>query len=55
MWRQSLASDSNAGVMDHMTSFFIWNDLHWRLNKVELLQFTKEWNEELNNTAMTWV
>jgi hypothetical protein len=25
----------------------MWIDLHWRLDKVELLQRTKEWNEGL--------
>jgi hypothetical protein len=24
-----------------------WNDLHWQLDKVELLQRTKDWNEAL--------
>jgi hypothetical protein len=38
-----------AGVMDRMNtpSLFMWNDLHWQLDKVELLQRTKEWNEAL--------
>jgi hypothetical protein len=38
-----------AGVMDRMDadSLFMWNDLHWQLDKVELFQRTKEWNEAL--------
>jgi hypothetical protein len=36
-----------AGVVDRIDDFFVWNDLHWRLTKVELLQRTKEWNEAL--------
>jgi hypothetical protein len=47
-----------AGVIDCMDtgSFFMWNDLHWRLDKAELLERTKEWNEaRWKNTATTWV
>jgi hypothetical protein len=36
-----------AGVVDRIDNYFMWNDLHWRLDKVELLQRTKEWNEAL--------
>jgi hypothetical protein len=36
-----------AGVVDRIDDFFVWNDLHWRLDKVELLHRTKEWNEAL--------
>jgi hypothetical protein len=36
-----------AGVVDRIVDCFIWNDLHWQLTKVELLQRTKEWNEAL--------
>jgi hypothetical protein len=36
-----------AGVVDRLDNFFVWNDLHWQLDKVELLQRTKEWNEAL--------
>jgi hypothetical protein len=36
-----------AGVVDRIDNFFVWNDLHWRLPKSELLQRTKEWNEAL--------
>jgi hypothetical protein len=36
-----------AGVVDRIDNFFVWNDLHWLLTKVELLQRTKEWNEAL--------
>jgi hypothetical protein len=36
-----------AGVVDRIGNCFTWNDLHWRLTKVELLQRTKEWNEAL--------
>jgi hypothetical protein len=36
-----------AGVMDRIDNCFAWNDLHWKLDKVELLQRTKEWNEAL--------
>jgi hypothetical protein len=35
-----------AGV-DRIDDSSVWNDLHWRLDKVELLQRTKEWNERL--------
>jgi hypothetical protein len=36
-----------AGVVDCIDNYFMWNDLHWRLTKAELLQRTKEWNEGL--------
>jgi hypothetical protein len=36
-----------AGVVDRIDNCFTWNDLHWQLDKVELLQRTKEWNEAL--------
>jgi hypothetical protein len=36
-----------AGVVDRIDNCFMWTDLHWRLDKVELLQRTKEWNEAL--------
>jgi hypothetical protein len=36
-----------AGVVDRIDDFFVWNDLHWRLDKVQLLQRTKDWNEAL--------
>jgi hypothetical protein len=38
-----------AGVVDRFAvdKYFMWNDLHWRLPKAELLQRTKEWNEAL--------
>jgi hypothetical protein len=36
-----------AGVVDRIDDCFTWNDLHWQLAKVELLQRTKEWNEGL--------
>jgi hypothetical protein len=36
-----------AGVVDRLDNYFMWTDLHWRLDKVELLQRTKEWNEGL--------
>jgi hypothetical protein len=37
-----------AGVVDRfVTDYFIWTDLHWRLDKVELLRRTKEWNKTL--------
>jgi hypothetical protein len=36
-----------AGVVDRLDDFFVWNDLHWRLDKAQLLQRTKEWNEAL--------
>jgi hypothetical protein len=36
-----------AGVVDRLDDFFVWNDLHWRLDKVELLQRAEEWNEAL--------
>jgi hypothetical protein len=35
------------GVVDRIDNYFMWNDLHWQLTKVELLQRTKEWNEGL--------
>jgi hypothetical protein len=36
-----------AGIVDRIDNYFMWNDLHWRLDKVELLRRTKEWNEGL--------
>jgi hypothetical protein len=36
-----------AGVMDRIENCFVWNDLHWRLDKAQLLHRTKEWNEAL--------
>jgi hypothetical protein len=36
-----------AGVVDRLDNFFVWNDLHWQLGKVQLLQRMKEWNEAL--------
>jgi hypothetical protein len=33
--------------VDRLDKHFVWNDLHWRLDKVELLRRTKEWNEAL--------
>jgi hypothetical protein len=36
-----------AGVVDRINNYFTWNDLHWRLTKVELLHRTKEWNKAL--------
>jgi hypothetical protein len=36
-----------AGVVDRIDDCFTWNDLHWRLDKVELLQRKKKWNEAL--------
>jgi hypothetical protein len=36
-----------AGIVDRIDNGFTWNDLHWKLTKVELLQRTKEWNEAL--------
>jgi hypothetical protein len=36
-----------AGIVDRLDNFFVWNDLHWQLDKVQFLQRTKEWNEAL--------
>ncbi len=36
-----------AGVMEKIDNFFLWNDIHWRLPKYELLLRVKEWNEAL--------
>jgi hypothetical protein len=36
-----------AGVMERIDDMLFWNDLHWRFDKVELLQRTKEWNKGL--------
>jgi hypothetical protein len=35
------------GVVDRIDNCFTWNDVHWQLDKVELLQRTKEWNGAL--------
>ncbi len=35
------------GVVDRIDDVFVWNDLHWRLDKVQLLQRNKVWNEAL--------
>jgi hypothetical protein len=49
--RRSSVKDWNpmvyASVVDRIYNCFTWNDLHWQLDKVELLQRTKEWNEAL--------
>jgi hypothetical protein len=36
-----------ASVMERIENFFPWNDCHWQLDKPELLQRTKEWNNAL--------
>jgi hypothetical protein len=48
-----------AGVVERIDNYFMWNDLHWQLDKAELLQRTKEWNEALekycDETGLTGV
>jgi hypothetical protein len=36
-----------AGVLERVHYDFMWDNLHWRLSKVVLLQHTKEWNKAL--------
>lgn len=40
-------SEVVAGVMDRLDSPFRWIDIHWRLEKAELLPQVKEWNTAL--------
>jgi MYND finger len=35
------------GCMEKLDKAFVWRDLHWRLDKSELLRRTREWNEAL--------
>ncbi|CAB9521678.1 expressed unknown protein [Seminavis robusta] len=37
-----------AGCMERLDEFFYWNDIHWQLDKGELLKRVKEWNHALN-------
>jgi MYND finger len=39
--------DVYAGCLERLESGFFWKDLHWRLDKSELLCRTDEWNEAL--------
>lgn len=36
-----------AGCLERLDNWFFWNDLHWQLEKSELLQRVKEWNDAL--------
>jgi hypothetical protein len=42
-WNQKV----DAGCIERLGSCFFWNNLHWQINKTELLQHVKEWNEAL--------
>lgn len=37
-----------AGTMERIDNYFLWNDVHWRLSKSELLVRVKEWNDALD-------
>jgi MYND finger len=39
--------DVYLGCLERLTKAFVWRDLHWRLDKSELLRRTREWNEAL--------
>lgn len=36
-----------AGCVERLDDCFLWDDCHWKLDKTELLQRTKEWNTAL--------
>jgi MYND finger len=35
------------GCLEKLDKAFVWRDLHWRLDKSELLRRTREWNDAL--------
>jgi MYND finger len=39
--------DVYLGCLERIDKPFVWRDLHWRLDKSELLRRTREWNEAL--------
>jgi hypothetical protein len=39
--------DVYAGCMERLESPFFWRDLHWKLDKSELLAQAKSWNVAL--------
>jgi hypothetical protein len=41
--------------MEPLESPFFWRDLHWKLDKSELLAQAKNWNIALQQYCLTWV
>jgi MYND finger len=39
--------DVYLGCLERIDKPFVWRDLHWRLDKTELLRRTREWNQAL--------
>ena len=42
------SADVYAGCVENIEDYFTWDDCHWHIDKTELLQRCKEWNEALS-------
>jgi MYND finger len=41
--------DAYLGCLERLDKAFVWRDLHWRLDKSELVRRTRKWNQALKN------